>query len=221
LNSEAGGTAPPGWDETAKSKCVFGVAAAMHYAHSRGIIHRDLRPENILLDEKYEPRVSDFVVGFLGERLLGQSWNIGSPVYIAPEIIRCNGSKYNEKANVFSYGVILFTLLADRYVLDDRLGPFVSADEFVRRVMAGARFERTDEISNFYWELITDCWSQLADDRPTFADILKRLQANRNDYAFPETRRVELEAYERATFGGGSESVGVQRNQTNIRSSRP
>ena len=64
------------------------VARAVHYAHQRGVLHRDLKPHNILLDLQGQPHLSDFGLAKLAERDTGLTVSeavMGSPAYMAPE----------------------------------------------------------------------------------------------------------------------------------------
>jgi tRNA A-37 threonylcarbamoyl transferase component Bud32 len=90
------------------------VARAVHHAHSQGILHRDLKPSNILLDEAGEPRVADFgLAKFLqGDAELTQSGLlVGTPAYLAPEILRGGASKASPQSDIWALGVILYELL--------------------------------------------------------------------------------------------------------------
>src|SRR5213595_1829998 len=100
------------------------IARAIAYAHSRGVLHRDLQPGNILLDENGEPMVSDFGLA----KWLDQSSDLtrtletlGTPGYIAPEQTECRADKLTAAADVYSLGAILFYLLTGR-------PPFVGAN---------------------------------------------------------------------------------------------
>ena len=90
------------------------VARAISYAHSKGILHRDLQPGNILLDENGEPMVSDFgLAKWLdqGSDLTRTLKTSGTPGYIAPEQTDCPADKLTFAADVYSLGAILFYLL--------------------------------------------------------------------------------------------------------------
>jgi tetratricopeptide (TPR) repeat protein len=102
------------------------VARAVHYAHEKGVLHRDLKPGNILLDSHGEPLVSDFglarceaVSGYLTRSLS----SFGTPGYIAPEQADGPAAKLTAAADIYSLGTILFELLTGRT-------PFVGDNAF-------------------------------------------------------------------------------------------
>jgi serine/threonine protein kinase len=93
------------------------VARAVQYAHEQGILHRDLKPGNILLDGHDEPLVTDFgLAKWLDANTdLTRTLTIfGTPGYIAPEQVKGPTTKPNPAADVYSLGAILFDLLTGR-----------------------------------------------------------------------------------------------------------
>src|SRR5438105_1536921 len=93
------------------------VTRAVEYAHGQGILHRDLKPGNILLDARGEPLVSDFGLA----KWLDVSSNLtrtltvfGTPGYIAPEQADGPAESLTRTADIYSLGAILFDLLAGR-----------------------------------------------------------------------------------------------------------
>src|SRR6266481_1741673 len=101
-------------------KCVqlmAKVAHAVEYAHSRGVLHRDLKPGNILLNDRGEPLVSDFGLAKLldGNNDLTRSLTtFGTAGFIAPEQALGTAVDLNPAADVYSLGAVLFNLLAGR-----------------------------------------------------------------------------------------------------------
>jgi serine/threonine protein kinase/tetratricopeptide (TPR) repeat protein len=103
------------------------VARGIAYAHGKGILHRDLQPGNILLDENGEPMVSDFgLAKWLNETsdLTRTLETLGTPGYIAPEQTECPAAELTSAADIYSLGAILFYLLTGR-------PPFVGANVLV------------------------------------------------------------------------------------------
>jgi TolB-like protein/Flp pilus assembly protein TadD/tRNA A-37 threonylcarbamoyl transferase component Bud32 len=93
------------------------VARAVEYAHAEGILHRDLKPGNILLDGRGEPLVSDFgLAKWLDTKsdLTHTLTIFGTPGYIAPEQATGSAAKLTPAADIYSLGAILFNLLTGR-----------------------------------------------------------------------------------------------------------
>src|SRR5205814_4258586 len=101
-------------------KCVqlmANVARAVEYAHSRGVLHRDIKPGNILLNDQGEPLVSDFGLAKLldGNNDLTRSLTtFGTAGFIAPEQAGDAAVDLTPAADVYSLGAVLFNLLAGR-----------------------------------------------------------------------------------------------------------
>ncbi|HEX3049506.1 MAG TPA: serine/threonine-protein kinase, partial [Aggregatilineaceae bacterium] len=92
---------------------------ALTRAHRMNIIHRDIKPDNVLLAEDGTPRLTDFGVAHLGDRTrLTQTGSvIGTYAYLSPEA--CNGLDLDERADIWSFGVMLFEMLAGRLPFDE------------------------------------------------------------------------------------------------------
>ena len=93
------------------------VARAVQYAHGHGILHRDLKPGNILLDGRGEPLVSDFGLAKWLDTTSDVTRTLtifGTPGYIAPEQAKRSAAKLTPAADVYSLGAILFDLFTGR-----------------------------------------------------------------------------------------------------------
>jgi len=101
----------------AAAEIVKTVAEAVQYAHARGVIHRDLKPGNILLDKEGKPRVTDFGLAKLtesGSDLTGTGQVLGTPSYMPPEQAAGKIEQIGPLADVYSLGAILYCLLTGR-----------------------------------------------------------------------------------------------------------
>src|SRR5438445_3186960 len=98
-------------------RLIAKVSRAIAYAHGKGVLHRDLQPGNILLDEVGEPMVSDFgLAKWLNQNsdLTRTLETLGTPGYIAPEQTECPAAELTSAADIYSLGAILFYLLTGR-----------------------------------------------------------------------------------------------------------
>lgn len=95
------------------------IAAGLAYAHSKGIIHRDLKTSNILLDDQGNAYLSDFGLAKILASSVGltQSGNIiGTPIYMAPEMLR--GEAFDQRSDIYSLGMVLYHMLTGRLAYD-------------------------------------------------------------------------------------------------------
>jgi serine/threonine protein kinase len=103
-----------------RARLVATVARAVHAAHSVGLIHRDLKPGNILVEDGDNGALEPFVVDFgiareaavAGQTVTGQM--IGTPGYMSPEQARGETTRLDRRSDVFSLGAVLYQVLTGR-----------------------------------------------------------------------------------------------------------
>lgn len=104
--------ARPGPDDAAR--LVAEIAEALHVAHERGVIHRDVKPSNVLIDGGGAPHVMDFGLARReqGDVTLTPTGEImGTPAYMSPELARGDAHRVDRRADVYALGVVLYELL--------------------------------------------------------------------------------------------------------------
>src|SRR5213596_3407310 len=96
------------------AELIAKVARTVHYAHEHGILHRDIKPGNILLDAKGEPHLTDFCLARLVESESSVTHTLdvlGTPSYMAPEQAAGNNAAVGSVTDVYGLGAVLYQLL--------------------------------------------------------------------------------------------------------------
>jgi serine/threonine-protein kinase len=117
---------------------------ALAYAHARGVVHRDVKPANVLVDAAGRAKLSDFGIARLlaGERAdtTATAGVLGTPAYMAPEALA--GAPPDPRMDVYALGVVLYEMITGRPPQGDLAGLSPPLDRIVRRALATDLAER-------------------------------------------------------------------------------
>ncbi|KAI3500379.1 hypothetical protein L1887_36200 [Cichorium endivia] len=159
----------------------------LHTGSEAGIIHRDVKSTNILLNERYVAKVADFGISRLDNVVdEGEMSDVkGSFGYLDPEYIRC--MKLTQKSDVYSFGVVLLEVLCARPALDHTFPPkeVNLADWAIKQIKNGnvdkiidpflAGTINSDSLRKFV-EVVERCLKDTGDERPSMLDVLWDLE---------------------------------------------
>ncbi|OMO72071.1 hypothetical protein CCACVL1_17963 [Corchorus capsularis] len=100
----------PNLSESTAASYMQQIMSGLAHCHRFGIVHRDIKPDNIFIDFRGKLKIGDFgSATWLGEERTADGL-VGTPYYVAPEVVL--GRAYNDKADVWSAGVVLYVMLA-------------------------------------------------------------------------------------------------------------
>jgi serine/threonine protein kinase len=173
---------------------VIGIARGLEYLHTgcnTRIVHFDIKPQNILLDQDYCPKISDFGLSKLCRQkeskisIAGARGTIG---YIAPEVFSRNYGAVGSKADVYSYGMVVLEMVGARKQID------VSTDDSSSKYFPQWLYENLDQFcgataceisSDNTTELVRKmiivglwCIQFVPADRPSMGKVLEMLESN-------------------------------------------
>ncbi|XP_017606983.1 serine/threonine-protein kinase STY46-like [Gossypium arboreum] len=151
-------------------KLAIDVSEGMSYLHQNGIMHRDLKAANLLMDENGVVKIADFGVARVQAQPGVMTAETGTYRWMAPEVIE--HKPYDHKADVFSFGVVLWEMLTGKLPYEN-LTPLQAA---VGVVQKGLRPVIPQYTRPKFVELLERCWQQDPSLRPEFSEITNLLE---------------------------------------------
>lgn len=153
-------------------KIVLGLAEGLQYLHSYHVIHRDIKPANILLDDNYEPMLTDFGFSrFIDEdsadNMTGET---GSYRYMAPEVT-CH-SHYTEKADTYSFALICNEIFTDERPFEYQIAAVVAVDVVKKNLRPSQKKIKNERLKT----IIARCWDANPDLRPEWSEVISELK---------------------------------------------
>ncbi|KAL9265513.1 Serine/threonine/tyrosine-protein kinase HT1-like protein [Drosera capensis] len=151
-------------------RLALDISQGMEYLHSQGVIHRDLKSSNLLLNDEMRVKVADFGTSCLETQSRELKGNMGTYRWMAPEMIK--DKSYTRKVDVYSFGIVLWELTT-------ALLPFQGMTPVQAAFAVAEKNERPPlpaSCQPALAHLIRRCWSENPSKRPDFSDIVSTLE---------------------------------------------
>eukprot|EP01091_Cochliopodium_minus_P011796 TRINITY_DN3438_c0_g2_i1.p1 TRINITY_DN3438_c0_g2~~TRINITY_DN3438_c0_g2_i1.p1 ORF type:complete len:979 (-),score=241.97 TRINITY_DN3438_c0_g2_i1:95-2662(-) len=158
-------------DYILKLEMAMEISRGMIYLHKCKpiIIHRDLKTDNLLVDDNWHIKIADFGLSKLKERTYAVT-TCGTTGYVAPEILK--NQPYSEKVDAYSFGVVLWELLTREVPYAD-----MNTLQIVNCIGKGESLDIPLNCPDDYRALMEECWEQDPLERPGFEYILIQLES--------------------------------------------
>lgn len=146
------------------------VAAALDYAHSKGMLHRDVKPSNILLDSNGKAYLTDFGIARIlsDQKLTATGTLIGTPAYMSPE--QGSGEELSRESDIYSLGIVAFEMITGQVPYDART-PIAIVHKQISSPIPHIS-ELVDDVPGSTQEVIDTALAKSPDDRYPSAEAL-------------------------------------------------
>lgn len=155
-----------GLDWLSRLQVAIDVVEGIRFLHNQGLVHRDIKLKNILLDSNNRAKITD--LGFCKPEAMMSGSVVGTPIHMSPELF---SGRYDNSVDVYAFGILFWYICAGHVRLPHIFEQCQTRDQLWNCVRRGVRPERLPQFDNECWQLMVACWEGDRSKRPHLGDV--------------------------------------------------
>jgi serine/threonine protein kinase len=174
---------PAFWNDAGKLRMILSIVSGLQYLHSQGVVHRELKPSDLIVSDDGSIEISDYLTSFFEDKKYTRTSKVNTPLYMAPETYE-DKSQMNKNRDPAT-DVFLFALILFEIVFEEKVFPAIlSAAVIMQKAKGSPRGQLKvgdrplikPTLHQILREMISRGWSPQLEKRPTFEEMWKKLQ---------------------------------------------
>jgi len=166
-----------GLEWMARLQVAIDVLSGIRFLHGQGLVHRDIKLKNVLLNNKNRAKITD--LGFCKPEAMMSGSIVGTPIHMAPELF---SGRYDGMVDVYAFGILFWYICAGHVRLPYVFEQCQSKDQLWTVVKKGARPERLPQFDDECWLLMEQCWNGDPTLRPLLGNCEEKLKQIEEHY---------------------------------------
>lgn len=150
---------------------IYGVSSALEYLHENGIVHGDLSPTTIFLNQSYEPLLSCYGINSINPQRRRLTKSSPQTISMAPELYERLSVPFTMETDIFAFGMFVFRVLSKSIIFQKD----ASTVSFSDNIISGLRPIIPKWLPPFLKNCIAQCWIQDKEDRPPMSEVSSQL----------------------------------------------